>query len=162
MGKKVDSDSDPGSKLVKSGAGSGSDSDSGVGIAHLWLQLTYLKDSILGPDLLGLTVGQVQKKWSDWTYSCWIRALNVNFSIFCALLYRTSLKSLIFQCKEVIMIYCVKPGVLFWKYQYIIKWNPVLHQTCQCMSNEFGSFVEEIQKTTQMNELAPIIHLFLY
>ncbi len=29
--------------------------------------------------------------WSNWSNSCWIRALNVNFSIFCALLYRTSL-----------------------------------------------------------------------
>ncbi len=30
----------------------------------------------------------------NWTYCCWMRALNVNFSIFCALLYRTSLNRL--------------------------------------------------------------------
>ncbi len=42
----------------------------------------YFKDvlySILAPDPVGLTV------------AVWIRALNVNFSIFCALLYQTSL-----------------------------------------------------------------------
>ncbi len=77
--------------------------------------------SILGPDLLGLTgavwniVGVLlpicafkvlsmpslnhiiryynTDFWSNWTYHCGIRALNVNFSIFCALLYRTSLIS---------------------------------------------------------------------
>ena len=64
--------------------------------------------SILGPDLLGLTValwnivgrcfsavcrGLNHRRYSksNWTYCCWIRALNVNFSIFCVLLYHTSL-----------------------------------------------------------------------
>ncbi len=52
--------------------------------------------SMLGPDLLCLTVAVWNiVGWyfsAVWSNSCWIRALNVNFSIFCTLLYRTSLK----------------------------------------------------------------------
>ncbi len=53
---------------------------------------------MMGPDLLGLTVavwnivGQWLDFWSNWAYGCWIMALNVDLSIFCALLYQTSLK----------------------------------------------------------------------
>ncbi len=72
--------------------------------------------SMLGPDLLGLTVavGNIVGRCLPisgaiglillihslssypWIfrilYCCWMRALNVNFSIFCALLYHTSLR----------------------------------------------------------------------
>ncbi len=55
--------------------------------------------SMFGPDLVGLTVAVwniVGRRfidfWSNWTYCCWIRTINVNFSIFCTLLYHTSLK----------------------------------------------------------------------
>ncbi len=90
-----------------------------------------LKDvlySMLGPDLLGPIVAvwnivgwcfsevcrglnhrRYSKSntsfWSNWSNSRWIRALNVNFSIFCALLYRTSLK---IECHQHVNITC--PG----------------------------------------------------
>ncbi len=57
---------------------------------------------MFGPDLVGLTVAvwniegwcfsAVCRGLKHWINSRWIRALNVNFSIFCALLYRTSLR----------------------------------------------------------------------
>ncbi len=53
--------------------------------------------------------------WYIWTYSCWIRALNVNASIFCALLYQTSL-SLKKWCEIVVI------GTI----QYFIRLDPKL------------------------------------
>ncbi len=43
-----------------------------------------------------------------WVYSCWIRALNVNFSIFCTFLYQTSL-SLIYptiSARRLLFVWC--------------------------------------------------------
>ena len=88
----------------------------------LWNQISKLKNgtikdvlySMLGPDLLGLTA------------AVWNRALNVNFSIFCALLYHTSLRPSLLRegASDCGWSTMVKGGTSFlftdsWRYQYL-------------------------------------------
>ncbi len=76
--------------------------------------------------------------WSNWTYSCWIRALNVNFSIFCALLYRTSLMRLQ-------LILCGKVSIHRGNFWLDICWHPFLPNRGQTEPQKRLKYIVAIQ-----------------